>query len=43
VTRIAYVINDQNHALLKRANMPSYFAHCDFRNESLARFRFEYP
>jgi hypothetical protein len=42
---IQYAINDAKHPLLKRAAMPSYYAHYTFRNGVLARFKFgfEYP
>ena len=42
---IQYAIDDPRHALLKRVNMPSYYAHYVFRRGKLARFKFgfEYP
>jgi hypothetical protein len=44
-TIIVYAITDQNHPLLRRSGMPSYFARYAFRNGRLAWFRlgFEYP
>jgi len=44
-TTIQYAIDDPGHALLKRGNMPSYYAHYVFRRGKLARFKFgfEYP
>jgi hypothetical protein len=44
-TVIEYAIDDPSHALLRRANMPSYYAHYVFRRGKLARFKFgfEYP
>jgi hypothetical protein len=42
---IKYEIADPRHVLLKRANMPSYYAHYTFRAGNLIRFAFgfEYP
>jgi hypothetical protein len=42
---IAYAIDDMNHPLLKRTNMPGYYARYVFRGGQLARFEFgfEYP
>ena len=42
---IKYEITDERHPLLKRANMPSYYAHYTFRAGRLVRFAFgfEYP
>jgi hypothetical protein len=45
VSVIKYEITDPRHVLLKRANMPSYYAHYTFRGGALVRFAFgfEYP
>jgi hypothetical protein len=42
---IVYAIDDPDHALLRRAKMPSYFARYAFKDGRLAWFRlgFEYP
>jgi hypothetical protein len=44
-TVIKYAIADEAHALLRRAGMPSYYAHYTFRDGRLERFAFgfEYP
>ncbi len=43
--RISYKIEDEQHALLKRSGLPSYYAHYDFRGGRLVQFRigFDYP
>ncbi len=43
--RISYKIDDEQHALLKRFGLPSYYAHYDFKGGKLVQFRigFDYP
>lgn len=43
--RISYKIEDEQHALLKRSGLPSYYAHYDFKDGKLVQFRigFDYP
>ena len=42
---IQYAIDDENHPLLKKSGMPSYYAHYRFRAGRLVRiqFGFDYP
>ncbi len=43
--RISYKVEDEQHALLKRSGLPSYYAHYDFKGGKLVQFRigFDYP
>ena len=45
VTTLHYAITDEQHPLLKRSGMPSYYADYDFSGARLVRFKFgfEYP